>query len=221
MGKDTRYKTQDTNGDPSNVSQSSSHIEINHSSHQTSSVGESGPSTGSIRQGSGPSAGSEVESDASEVSNVNGHMSNVDLKTKVDELTADLQRIQADFVNFRRRSDDERGEFLTLAKQDVILQLLPVLDNIGRALSHTPDDLKDNPWAKGVSQIAKQAEETLRGLGVETFGQVGEPFDPNLHEAIGYEEGEGDQETISEVLQAGYKLGDKVIRHAMVRVARK
>ncbi len=187
------YNKHQTTGDE-NVQSSASYVEVNHSSQQTSSVGES---------------------------NVTGQTSNVDLQTKVDELTADLQRIQADFVNFRRRSDDERGEFLTLAKQDVILQLLPVLDNIGRALSHLPDELSDNGWAKGVSQISKQAEETLKGLGVTRIDSIGRPFDPNLHEAIGYEEGEGDQEVVTEELQPGYKLGDKVIRHSMVKVGRK
>ena len=142
------------------------------------------------------------------------------LQEKVDELTADLQRIQADFVNFRRRSDDERGAFLELAKQDVILQLLPVLDNIGRAFTHLPEDLAENPWAKGVSQIAKQAEDTLKNLGVTRLESVGQVFDPNLHEAIGVEDGEGEQEIVIEELQPGYKLGEKVIRHAMVKVGK-
>src|SRR5580765_2413486 len=96
--------------------QSSTYVEVNQSIHQSSTAG---PSTSSLRQNSGSSAGSNGQSDASEGSDV-------DLQSKVDELTEDLQRIQADFVNFRRRSDDERGEFLTLAKQDVIMQLLPV-----------------------------------------------------------------------------------------------
>lgn len=153
------------------------------------------------------------------------------LQDKVDELTADLQRIQADFVNFRRRSDDGRGVFLELAKQDVILQLLPVLDNIGRALGHLPEDLVENPWAQGVSRIAKQAEDTLSALGVQRLATVGQPFDPNLHEAIGFVEsgvkgqmsGASDQgsDVVIEELQPGYKLGDKVIRHAMVKVGRK
>lgn len=144
-----------------------------------------------------------------------------DLQTKVDELTSDLQRIQADFMNFRRRSDEERGAFLDLAKQNVVLQLLPVLDNIGRALSHIPDELQDNNWAKGVSQIAKQSDDTLKSLGVTRVESLGQPFDPNLHEAIGFEDGEGDHEVVIEELQPGYKMGDKVIRHAMVKVGKK
>lgn len=140
---------------------------------------------------------------------------------RIDELTADLQRVQADFVNFRRRSDEERGEFLNLAKQDIILQILPVLDNIDRALGHLPEDLKGNPWAEGVEKVAKQAQETLKAIGVERIASLGQPFDHNLHEAIAVVDGDGSQEVVVEELQPGYKLGEKIIRHAMVKVGRK
>ncbi len=204
-----RDKNQDTNQDEaSNFSSSTSNIEINQSVHQQSTVGQS---------------------------NVKGQKSNVeaDLQSQVGELTADLQRIQADFMNFRRRSDDERGEFLALAKQDVLFQLLPVIDNIGRALGHVPKELTDNPWAKGVNQVAKQADETLKNLGITRIESVGQPFDPHLHEAIGYIDGQASAEesnvsgqmsnveVVVEELQPGYKLGDKIIRHAMVKVGRK
>lgn len=141
------------------------------------------------------------------------------IDAKVEELTADLQRVQADFINFRRRAEDERGEILTLAKQDVVLQVLPLLDNIDRALAHIPDDLAENDWAKGVSQVAKQAGETLKTLGVERIQSVGQPFDHNLHEAIATDDS-GQHDVVVEELQPGYKLGDKVIRHAMVKVGK-
>jgi molecular chaperone GrpE len=140
---------------------------------------------------------------------------------RLDELTADLQRVQADFVNFRRRSEEERGEFLNLAKQDVVLQLLPVLDNIDRALGHVPAELADNDWAKGVEAVAKQAQDALRNLDIEKINALGQPFDHNLHEAIAVVDGDGSQEVVVEELQPGYKLGDKVIRHSMVKVGRK
>ncbi len=138
-----------------------------------------------------------------------------DLEKKLEELTADLQRVQADFVNFRRRSEQQSAEFMNLAKQDVLLQILPLIDNIDRALAHLPEDLKDNPWADGVAQVAKQTQDTLKALGVERIDSVGQPFDHNLHEAIAHE---GEGETVTQELQPGYKLGDKVIRHAMVKV---
>jgi molecular chaperone GrpE len=136
------------------------------------------------------------------------------------ELEADLKRVQADFLNYKRRTDADRGEMITMAKQVVITELLPVLDNISRALTHLPEDLADNDWAKGVAQVGKQAEDTLRNLGVERIETVGQPFDPNLHEAISMEDGEGETEIVTEELQSGYRIGDRVIRHAMVKVAR-
>jgi molecular chaperone GrpE len=139
---------------------------------------------------------------------------------RIDELTADLQRVQADFVNFRRRSEEQSAEFMNLAKQDVILQLLPVLDNIDRALGHLPEELKDNPWAKGVETVAKQAQDTLKNLGIEKIEAVGQSFDHNFHEAIAVE-GDGNEEVVIEELQPGYKLGEKVIRHSIVKVGRK
>jgi molecular chaperone GrpE len=137
---------------------------------------------------------------------------------EVAQLTADLQRLQAEFMNFRRRSEESRAEILDLARQDVVLHLLPLLDNIDRALAHRPDELKNHPWASGVEQIAKQAAESLKELGVERIKSVGQPFDPHLHEAISLEGGGGPHEVVTAELQPGYKLGDKVIRHAMVKV---
>lgn len=223
MGKHTRDKVQETNEDVTNVHSSTSHVEINHSSHQVSSSGASMVNGQEVLNSrSLPTGQAGASLPLQDDNGGNG------LQAQVDELTADLQRIQADFANFRRRSDDERGEFLSLAKQDVIMQLLPVLDNIGRALGHTPKELTENPWAKGVSQIAKQADETLKNLGVTHIQSLGQPFDPNLHEAIGYVEDEASGtryqasvEVVVEELQPGYQLGDKVIRHAMVKVGKK
>ncbi|MFI5240185.1 MAG: nucleotide exchange factor GrpE [Candidatus Saccharimonadia bacterium] len=142
------------------------------------------------------------------------------LENQIAELTTDLKRVQADFVNFRRRSDEERSSFVDLAKQDVIGQILPVLDNIARALKFAPSSLKGDPWAMGLVQIAKQADETLTGMGVTKIDALGSAFDPNLHEAIGYVDGEGDHEVVVEEFQSGYTLNDKVLRHAMVKVGK-
>ena len=156
-----------------------------------------------------------------------GPMSNVDDSLdalrdtrdgKIAELEEDLKRVQAEFMNYRRRQEEERGQILDLAKQDVVLQILPILDNVHRALGHLPEGLKANAWAQGVERVAKQAEDILLTLDVRRFTSVGQPFDHNLHEAIAHE-GEGD--TVIEELQPGYRMGDKVIRHALVRVGRK
>jgi molecular chaperone GrpE len=140
---------------------------------------------------------------------------------RMTELEANLKRIQADFINYRRRQEEERGELLNLAKSDVVLRWLPLIDNLDRGLGHLPSELTDNPWAKVVEQVARQAQEVLKSLGVEKIESLGQPFDHNLHEAIAFEDGTGEQEVVVEELQPGYMLGDKVIRHAMVRVGRK
>lgn len=143
------------------------------------------------------------------------------LEEKNTELTADLQRIQADFMNFRRRSEEERMEIMNLAKRDVIIQLLPLLDNIDRALAHLPADLEGNDWAKGVAAVAKHGQDLLKTLGIERLKSEGEPFDPSLHEAISFEDGEGDKELVVEELQPGYRLGSRLLRPAIVKVGKK
>jgi len=139
-------------------------------------------------------------------------------KTDIQELTQALQRERADAVNLRRRHEEEMTSLRTRVKANVIHDLLPVIDNFERALKHVPKELKDNDYIKGVQAVVKQFEKTLADIGVERIKTVGEHFDPHLHEAVSMEDGDGKHEIISEELQAGYKVGDDVIRHAMVRV---
>lgn len=134
------------------------------------------------------------------------------------QLTEALQRERADVTNVRRRHEEQLANLRTTLKASVVQDLLPVIDNFERALKHIPADLTDNDYVKGVAGIVKQFEKTLADMGVERIKTVGEPFDPHLHEAVSMEEGDSEQEIVSEELQAGYKLGDEVIRHAMVRV---
>jgi len=134
---------------------------------------------------------------------------------QIEELTVALQRERADAVNLRRRHEAEIAGLRTSVKANVVAELLPVIDNFERALKHVPKDLEGNDYVKGVQAVVKQFEKTLADLGVERIKTVGEPFDPNLHEAVSTE---GDDQIISEELQAGYRVGDQVIRHAMVKV---
>jgi molecular chaperone GrpE len=137
------------------------------------------------------------------------------------ELTADLQRVQADFMNFRRRSDEEKIRAVHAGKEQAVLALLPVLDNIERAIAHEPADIKDHAWVKGVSSIAQQLDSQLAVIGLRKIGAVGEIFDPSKHEAVGMnEEAEGELEVVAAVLQPGYQLGETVIRPAMVNVTK-
>lgn len=140
------------------------------------------------------------------------------LQLQVEELTAALQRERADSENIRRRHDDQIASLRNTVKAHVVKELLPVIDNFERALKHVPKDLESNEYIKGVNAIVKQFEKTLEQMGVERIKTVGEIFDPNLHEAVSVEEGDGNAEVVSDELQAGYKIGEDVIRHAMVRV---
>lgn len=140
------------------------------------------------------------------------------LETQVQELTEALKRERADAINSRRRHEEDIASLRVRVKADVIGDLLPALDNLERALKHVPAELENNDYVKGVQSVVKQFDKTLSDLGVERIKTVGEHFDPNLHEAVSMEEGEGTDEIITEELQAGYKIGNDVIRHAMVRV---
>lgn len=141
-----------------------------------------------------------------------------ELQQQIAELTEALQRERADATNLRRRHDEQITSLRTTTKAHVVKDLLPIIDNFERALKHVPKDLETNEYIKGVDAIVKQFEKTLANMGVERIKTVGQPFDPHFHEAVSAEEGDGDQEIVSEELQSGYKIGNDVIRHAMVRV---
>lgn len=141
-----------------------------------------------------------------------------ELEIKIAELTDALQRERADVINVRRRHDEQTANLKSVVKASVIRDLLPIIDNFERALKHVPKELENNEYIKGVQGVVKQFEATLEQIGVNRIKTVGEVFDPALHEAISMEDGDGVAEVVSEELQAGYRLGDEIIRHAMVRV---
>jgi molecular chaperone GrpE len=141
-------------------------------------------------------------------------------QAKVDELMADLQRVHADFVNFKRRAEDDRLRSTRFGRESAIIALLPVVDSFERSFAHIPKDKADSEWVIGVRAVARQLVDALKGLGVERIVAVGKPFDPNLHEAV-HAEGNGKHEIVAEELQAGYAMDGEVIRHAIVKVKRK
>lgn len=141
------------------------------------------------------------------------------LQQHVAELTEALQRERADATNIRRRHDEQVAGLKNIIKATVVRDLLPVIDNFERALKHVPAELADNEYIKGVQGVVKQFEKTLADLGVTRIKTVDEPFDPKWHEAVSMDDStDGTEEIVSEELQAGYAIGDEVIRHAMVRV---
>jgi molecular chaperone GrpE len=145
-----------------------------------------------------------------------------ELGSALTELTMDLQRTRADFENYRKRVDSEKQAAREAGQASAILKLLPVIDNIERAIGHLPEDLADNAWAQSVAGLVKQLDKSLEGLNLKRIEATpGTPFDPEVHEAIQFDEdAEGDKEVIAEELQAGYTLGGLPIRHAMVKVTR-
>lgn len=145
-----------------------------------------------------------------------------ELEQQVGELTQDLQRTRADFENYRKRVEVEKTDARNHGQASAILKLLPVIDNIERAIAHTPADLKDNKWAQGVAGLVKNLEKSLEGLNLKRIDAApGTHFNPEFHEAIQFdEEAEGEHEIIAEELQPGYLLNGQPIRHAMVKVTR-
>ena len=130
---------------------------------------------------------------------------------KAAELLGDLQRVQADFANYRKRALRDHEVAGERAKAVVVGQLLPVLDDLDRARSH--GDLESSP----LKAVADKLEAVLTGLGLAAFGVEGEPFDPSVHEAVQHE-GEGSDPVIGHVMRRGYRLGEQVLRHALVGV---
>ena len=130
---------------------------------------------------------------------------------KISELTADLQRVQADFANYRKRALRDQELSAERAKGVVLGQFLGVLDDLDRARDH--GDLEAGP----LKAVADKLTGVLAGLGLVEFGAEGEDFDPSLHEAVQHE-GDGSNPVIGHVMRKGYKLGDQVLRHALVGV---
>lgn len=147
-----------------------------------------------------------------------GDSSSVD--SKIEELTNDLKRVQAEFINFKKRSEEENATLSQFVKAQTIKDLLPVIDDLERALTHQPKELAKDKWAEGVAKIHDRLIKQLENLGVKKIEALNKPFDANLHEAISVE-GEGSQQIVSEVLQNGYSLGEQIIRHSIVKVINK
>ena len=138
-------------------------------------------------------------------------------KAQRDEYLDLAQRQQAEFANYRRRTESVRQEAFDDGRRDAIDKLLPIIDNIERALAAAGDE--ESGLKAGVEMVLRQTKETFAKMGVEEIDPIGQPFDAELHNAVmqGSEE-EGEPGTVCMVLQKGYKLGSRVIRHAMVKV---
>ncbi len=128
-------------------------------------------------------------------------------------------RLAADFDNFRRRKNQELSDRSRYASEAAASALLPVLDNLRRAVAHAPEAGTEE-FLSGLQLVVREFEGALEKLGVVPIDSVGEPFDPALHEAIGsVEDGDVDVDTVADEVQRGYRLHDRVLRPALVRVA--
>jgi molecular chaperone GrpE len=142
------------------------------------------------------------------------------LEAQAEEASNRYLRLAADFDNFKKRARQEQADLVRSANADLIGKLLPVVDNFHRVLESVPE-AADDAWVKGVKLTLQQLEELLAAQGVQPIEAVGQPFDPSLHEAIGHEESsEHPEDTVVTEVRRGYRLHDRVVRPALVRVAR-
>ncbi len=141
-----------------------------------------------------------------------------ELQKALDEKNDQFLRICAEYDNFRKRSQKEKQDIYSSSRADVFKDLLPVFDNFDRAAQNKGAGLED--YSKGIDLIFQQFAEILKKNGVESFGAPGDEFDPNIHNAVMSVEDENfGENTVAEVFSKGYKLGDRVIREAVVKVA--
>src|SRR5215472_2049691 len=184
--------------------------------HAVSKPGGSGPGvspegTGNGPEGNGPAAGASGEPSAAAAGS--GREADVALAARLAERTADLQRLQAEYANYRKRVERDRLAVREQALANVLTELLPVLDDIGRAREH-------GELSGGFKSVAESLESAAVKLGLTSYGEDGEPFDPKLHEALMHSYSPDVTETTCvQILQPGYKVGDRILRAARVAVA--
>ena len=130
-----------------------------------------------------------------------------------------LQRLLSDFVNYKRRVEKEREEYVKSANKELVLKLLPVIDDFGRALQNAPDNLADSEWTRGIAMVKRNLDSMLAEEGLSRIEAEGKEFDPAEHEAVFVQEGdENEQGRVKSVMRTGYRLHDQVIRPAQVAV---
>ncbi len=168
------------------------------------------PATGEIREPDPDTLGVGAQPDFGQTE-TQGKI--VELEAAVAERTADLQRLQAEYANYRKRVERDRVTVRDLAVRDVLVALLPILDDIDRARSH--DDLTG-----AFKSVADQLDATLAKIGLEAFGEIGDSFDPAIHEAVTHTESDDVTEpTATLIMRRGYRHADRLVRPAMVGVS--
>ncbi len=138
---------------------------------------------------------------------------------RAEEYLRMAQRAQADLINYRRRVDQERDDLRTAARVDAASAILPVLDDFERAISAIPADEREKGWVQGILLIERNLRTVVERAGLERIDAKGQPFDPYAHEAIMAEESDQEEDTVTQVIRPGYKVGSRIVRPAQVVVA--
>ena len=142
-------------------------------------------------------------------------------KKQSEENLAGWQRAKADFINYKKDQEKYLEEFRKYAGEDMVVKLLPTIDNFELAIKHLPEDLKETDWVRGMVCIKGQFDNFLKEIGIEDIKAVGEKFDPSLFESVGEKESDKEEGTVITEVQKGYKMNGKVIRVGKVIVATK
>jgi molecular chaperone GrpE len=143
------------------------------------------------------------------------------VSAKAAEYLDGWQRARADFANYKKRIEREQAESRSAITAEVLSRILPALDDFELALKNAPQEGEGAKWAEGISLVHRKLAAILEKEGIARIEADGQPFDPNLHEAVVHEESENhDEGRVIEVLRQGYKLGDRVLRPALVKVAK-
>ena len=169
------------------------------------------------QQSSEESLADELEPVVSEIEDVEAlKKALAEEKARAETNLDGWQRAQADFINYKRRSEQEKEEIGKFANAILMLNLLPILDDLERAFTSVPPRLAKHNWVDGVRLIERKLQASLEAQGLSQIRALGEPFDPNLHEAV--MQGKGKENIVVDELQKGYKLHDRVIRPSRVVV---
>ena len=164
-----------------------------------------------------PRSASELEAEISETEDIETLRQELaEAKAKAETNLAGWQRAQADFINYKRRSEQEKEETVRFANSLLLSDLLPILDDMERAFASIPPRLAKNDWVNGIRLIERKLKATLEAQGLSHIEALGQPFDPRLHEAV--RQSDGEEGIVVQELQKGYQFRDRVIRPSKVAV---
>ena len=139
-------------------------------------------------------------------------------KARAAEYLENWQRSHAEFVNYRRRTESERADMAAFANAAFIMKLLPVIDDFDLAIANVPEEQQSSPWVEGVSAIRRKLQKLLESENIAPIEAQGQPFDPNVHEAVAVDDDAGEPHYVVQELRKGYRLRDRVLRPTLVRV---